>query len=318
MNFRIIEYIDAIGRHGNMTDAAKELFITSSALNQQLLKLERELGIQLFIRAKHKLIPTEAGETCIKGIRKMLSIWEETENELQDISGCYKGMFRIGLPYDHGSEVFSRVWPEFHRTYRGINIQCHQLLVPELIEMVRSGEIDSAFLLGGNTDSLKGINYIPLSSENLLLGLPKNHPYLERTGKSNHNNTPLPAPDLKNFAGDNFALALKKSTMRTELIDPLFQSAGFNPNVMVESSFNAFLERLASEGLCDTIIPQSQVSDYERITWFYLPGSPRFHFGIGYAKTYKLNSAMKHFIALSLKDAKKYLDFPPPDINAMV
>jgi DNA-binding transcriptional LysR family regulator len=29
MNFRIIEYIDAIGRHGNMTEVAKELFITS-------------------------------------------------------------------------------------------------------------------------------------------------------------------------------------------------------------------------------------------------------------------------------------------------
>ncbi|MBQ4401194.1 MAG: LysR family transcriptional regulator, partial [Synergistaceae bacterium] len=57
MNFRIIEYIDAIGRQGTMSGAARELFITSAALNQQLLKLERELGVQLFVRAKHRLIP---------------------------------------------------------------------------------------------------------------------------------------------------------------------------------------------------------------------------------------------------------------------
>ena len=87
MNFRIIEYIDAIGRYGNMSQAARELFITSSALNQQLLKTERELGVQLFVRAKHKLIPTEAGKICLKGIRGMLDIWEETQAELQDISG---------------------------------------------------------------------------------------------------------------------------------------------------------------------------------------------------------------------------------------
>lgn len=310
MNFRIIEYIDAIGKHRNMADAADELFITSSALNQQLLKLERELGIQLFVRAKHKLIPTEAGEICLKGIRGMLGIWEETQSALEDISGCVKGLLRIGLPYDHGSEVFARVWPEFHKKYPGINIQCYQLLVPELLEMLRAGEIDAAFLLGGNPSAWKGIQYIPLSSENLLLGLPSGHPYLKDKPKRI---TPYPAPELPVFSQDKFALSLKHSTMRTEILDPLFQLAGFTPNVMVESGFNSFLEKLAAQGLCDTIIPQSQVKDYENVTWFYLPGSPRFHFGLGYAKSYRLNRAMKHFITLAEGDAKQYLDFPPPD-----
>ena len=310
MNFRIIEYIDAIGRQGTMSGAARELFITSAALNQQLLKLERELGIQLFVRAKHKLIPTEAGEICLRGIRSMLRTWDETQAELQDISGDVKGMFRMGLPYDHGSEVFARVWPGFHARFPGINIQCYQLLVPELLKMVSSGEIDAAFLLGGNPERWKGINYIPLSSENLLLGIPAGHPYLEGREISP---VILPAPDLKNFAGDNFALALKRSTMRTELVDPIFQSAGFSPNVMVESSFNAFLERHTAEGVCNTIIPQSQVSNHEAVAWFYLPGSPRFHFGLGYAKDYKLSSAMRHFIALAESDAKEHLDFPPPE-----
>mgnify|MGYP002853076792 CR=1 FL=1 len=312
MNFRIIEYIDAIGRQGTMSGAARELFITSAALNQQLLKLERELGVQLFVRAKHRLIPTEAGEICLKGIRSMLDIWEETQAELQDVAGNVKGMFKMGLPYDHGSEVFARIWPEFHRKFPGINIQCYQLLVPELLEMTRAGEIDAAFLLGGNPSSWKGIHYIPLSSENLLLGIPAEHPYLEGRKISP---VPLPAPDLKRFSGDNFALALKKSTMRTELIDSIFQAAGFTPNVMVESSFNSFLEQLTAEGVCNTIIPQSQVSNHEDVAWFYLPGSPRFHFGLGYAKDYKLSSAMRHFITLAEIDAKKHLDFPPPKLS---
>ncbi len=309
MNFRVIEYIDAIGRYGNMSDAARELFITSSALNQQLLKTERELGVQLFTRAKHKLIPTEAGEICIRGIREMLSVWEDTQAEIQDVSSCVKGLFKIGLPYDHGSEVFARVWPLFHKEYSGVRIQCYQMLVPELLAMVRSAEIDAAFLLGGKPEEWTGIEYLPLSSENLLLGLPNGHPYLSDKEKST---APLPAPDLAKFKDDSFALCLKRSTMRTQLIDPLFQSAGFSPNVMVESGLNGFLERLAVDGLCSTIIPQSQVSDHENITWFYLPGSPRFHFGIGYAKGFRLNRAMRCFIELAKEDAKNHLDFPPP------
>ncbi|MBQ7215901.1 MAG: LysR family transcriptional regulator [Synergistaceae bacterium] len=314
MNFRIIEYIDAIGRYGNMTQAARELFITSSALNQQLLKTERELGVQLFVRAKHKLIPTEAGKICLKGIRGMLDIWEETQAELQDVSGDIRGMLKIGLPYDHGSEVFARVWPEFHEKYPGIKIQCYQLLVPELLGLIRLGEIDGAFLLGGRPEDWNGIKYIPLSSENLLLGLPKTHSYI--AGKDlqeiGNRSVILPAPDLKEFAGDNFALCLKRSTMRTELIDPIFQEAGFFPNIMVESGLNGFLEKLTGEGLCCTIIPQSQVSDWENVAWLYLPGSPRFHFGIGFAKDYRPGAAMKYFTELAKSDAKRHLDFPPP------
>lgn len=309
MNFRIIEYIDAIGRHGNMSSAARELFITSSALNQQLLKTERELGVQLFVRAKHRLIPTEAGEICLKGIREMLSVWEDTQAEMQDVATFVKGMFKIGLPYDHGSEVFARIWPEFHRRYPGINIQCYQLLVPELLEMVRGGEIDAAFLLGGNPAAWKSIKYVALSSENLLLGLPKDHQYLVGVKRSR---IPLSPPDLRNFANDSFALSLKRSTMRTELLDPIFQASGFRPNVMVESSFNSFLEKLASEGVCNTIIPQSQVKDWENVRWFYLPGSPRFHFGIGFAKDYRIGRAMKDFVGLAKADAKRHLDFPEP------
>ncbi len=314
MNFRIIEYIDAIGRYGNMTQAARELFITSSALNQQLLKTERELGVQLFVRAKHKLIPTEAGKICLKGIRGMLEIWEETQAELQDVSGNIRGMLKIGLPYDHGSEVFARVWPEFHGKYPGIKIQCYQLLVPELLGLIRSGEIDAAFLLGGSPENWNNIQYIPLSSENLLLGLPREHRYL--AGKDLpeivKGHVILPAPDLKEFAGDSFALCLKRSTMRTELIDPIFEEAGYSPNIMVESGLNGFLEKLAGEGMCNTIIPQSQVRDWENVVWLYLPTSPRFHFGIGFAKDYRAGSAMKYFAELAKVDAKRYLDFPAP------
>ena len=91
-----------------------------------------------------------------------------------------------------------------------------------------------------------------------------------------------------------------------------FQEAGYSPNVMVESAFNGFLEKLAGDGLCNTIIPQSQVKDWENVVWMYLPGNPRFHFGIGFAKDYRPGSAMKYFTELAKKDAKKYLDFPPP------
>ena len=51
MDTKQIEYILKIAEENNITKAAEKLFITQSALNQQLLKLEKELGTPLFHRS---------------------------------------------------------------------------------------------------------------------------------------------------------------------------------------------------------------------------------------------------------------------------
>ena len=48
MNLKEIEYILKIAEEKNITHAAEKLFITQSALNQQLLKLEKELAVLFF------------------------------------------------------------------------------------------------------------------------------------------------------------------------------------------------------------------------------------------------------------------------------
>ena len=72
MDLRQIQYIVAIAEENNITRAAEKLYITQSALNQQLLKLEKELGVQLFHRSRTDWHPTEAGEIYLKAAREML------------------------------------------------------------------------------------------------------------------------------------------------------------------------------------------------------------------------------------------------------
>ena len=52
MNLKELEYIVKIADEHSLTRAAERLGITSSALNQQLLRLERELGLPLFFHAR--------------------------------------------------------------------------------------------------------------------------------------------------------------------------------------------------------------------------------------------------------------------------
>lgn len=61
-SFRQLEYILKIAEENNITRAAEKLYISQSALNQKLLKLERELGCQLFSRSRTDWHLTRAGE----------------------------------------------------------------------------------------------------------------------------------------------------------------------------------------------------------------------------------------------------------------
>ena len=309
MDLRILEYVVSIEEYGSMTEAAEKLYITPSALNQQLLKLEKELGTPLFTRSKRRMIPTAAGRAYLEGARRMLSIRQETYAKLQDMTNCQAGTYRVGLTYDHGSGVFSRVYPVFHERYPGIQMRCFQMLVPEMLEQLERNELDIVFLLGACGKVWPGLDVMPLSSENLLLGVPRAHSLAK---DAPFTESPLPAFDLKKLENEPFSLALKKTTMRSQLIDPLFEQAGFSPNVMVESSFNGFLEQLAAQGICCVIIPESQVRDRQNVVWYYLENRPRFCFSVAKAHEYALNGALRYFIDLARDDAQRHLSFPPP------
>lgn len=58
---RLLHYFLAIAREQNITKAAQTLYVTQSTLSKQMMDLEKQLGKQLFIRGKRKLILTEEG-----------------------------------------------------------------------------------------------------------------------------------------------------------------------------------------------------------------------------------------------------------------
>lgn len=55
MNFSNLHYFQAVARHGNLSQAAKELYITQPGLSRYLSRLEDEIGVPLFERRKGRI-----------------------------------------------------------------------------------------------------------------------------------------------------------------------------------------------------------------------------------------------------------------------
>lgn len=85
-----LRYIIAIAEEQNITKAANKLFISQSAMSQQLIKVERELGTALFERVGRVLKLTKAGEIYVNSAKAILNVerafYEEMEAQKKELS----------------------------------------------------------------------------------------------------------------------------------------------------------------------------------------------------------------------------------------
>ena len=79
---RMIEYILTIAEEQSLTRAAERLYITQSALSQQLSKLQKQGLPPLFEYKEGKMLPTDAGKIYLNGARTVMSLKAQCEREL--------------------------------------------------------------------------------------------------------------------------------------------------------------------------------------------------------------------------------------------
>ncbi len=146
INDRLISYLLAIAEEKSITKAAQKLYISQPALSKMLLELEHELGTALFIRERGHLQLSRAGEIYLDGCRKVLSISDSVHKQISDITSGKIGQITVGFTTFTAEAVFPRVILPFEKEYPGIKVFLTEERTPRLIEMVRNGEIDMAFL----------------------------------------------------------------------------------------------------------------------------------------------------------------------------
>ena len=82
MELRVLKYFLAVAREENITKAANLLHITQPTLSRQMMQLEEELGIKLFLRGRHNVLLTEEGMLLRRRAQEIVDLAEKTEKEL--------------------------------------------------------------------------------------------------------------------------------------------------------------------------------------------------------------------------------------------
>ena len=96
LNLDRLRALHAVSAHGSIIAAAETLNVTTSAVSQQLAKLEAETGQTLLERHGRGVRLTDAATTLVSRTHRVLSLLEEAEAELEASDRTVAGQITIG------------------------------------------------------------------------------------------------------------------------------------------------------------------------------------------------------------------------------
>lgn len=144
MELRQLKYFTVIAETGGFTEASRRCYLSQSAISQQIKSLEEELNTTLFVRTPHKVVLTESGQMLLPLARKVLKDVDNCNVLMSDIHGMLCGELTIGLTASLEPYIRKAV-AQFVRKYPKVHLRLCYKTIPELIHMLRSGELDMAF-----------------------------------------------------------------------------------------------------------------------------------------------------------------------------
>jgi LysR family transcriptional activator of glutamate synthase operon len=245
MEIRQLRYLVALAEQRNFTRAAEREHIAQPALSQQILRLEREVGLALVERTTRRVALTEAGELLLVRARRVLAELDAAGAELQALNGLQTGHVLIGAIHTMGPVDLSLALGAYHHAHPGVELTVREESSEELAELLRVDELDLAFLSVTERIESRGIGLHQLLSEELVAIVSHDHRFGGRRRVR-----------MTELAEERF-IAYREGARLRELLISASHEAGFEPQVALESNESQLIRKLVARGLGVAIVPRS-------------------------------------------------------------
>ncbi|EMA6344816.1 LysR family transcriptional regulator [Bacillus cytotoxicus] len=168
------EVLQKVVELGNFTRAAEQLNMTQSAVSHAIASLEKEFGHPLLHRNKQAEIRrTEFANRIFPHIQNVLKSESAIKQEVSMQNKRLTGTLKIGAFTSAAAQILPSMLLQLKQSFPGIKILLFEGTYEEVREWIDNGTVDIGFVLESNVN--KKIQSIPVSKDEIVLGLPKNH-----------------------------------------------------------------------------------------------------------------------------------------------
>jgi DNA-binding transcriptional LysR family regulator len=259
VELRQLEYFVAAAEECHFTRAAKRVHVAQSGLSASIRSLESELGAPLFVRSTRQVELTEAGRALLVEARRALGSVDAARDAVAAVQGLRRGTLSVGSLQCLHVVHLPAVLAAFHDAHPGVEIRLRQGGTADLVEEVRSGRIDVAFV---TRSAAKDVRMSTLATEPLVLACSPDHPMARRSSVA-----------LGELAGESF-VDFNAGWGTRDVVDRTLTAAGVDRRVGVEVNDVHSLLDFVGFGLGVALVPQSFSVKTDLVQFVGLDGGP--------------------------------------------
>jgi DNA-binding transcriptional LysR family regulator len=165
VELRQLTALVTVAEVGSVTKAAKLLHVVQPAVTRQIRLLEEELGVPLFQRTRHGMVPTQAAEVLIMRARRALHELDAARAELRPEPGEVSGIVSVGLLESVLDILAQPLTDAVARRHPGIELRLFTGYSGLLQQWLDTGEVDLSLLY--NLSETPLLSVVPLVREQL-------------------------------------------------------------------------------------------------------------------------------------------------------
>jgi DNA-binding transcriptional LysR family regulator len=263
MNTRQLECFIAVAENLSFTKASEKIFISQTAVTQQIQKLELQLNVKLFERTNRNVKLTTAGATFLHEAKAILEREKDAITKTQLAANGFSGNLRIGWIKGYEMSNFVEYIRNFHSKFPNISLSFSRQNMGVLHSMLENDELDIIFTIHFNIEHYENITFKTIDSFSLYAVLAPFHPFAHKLS--------IKRIDLKN---DPVILAekSKEDTDLNRFIINQYDAAGFIPeNILATDDLETILFMVAV-GMGTAVLPSYAISQFG--SWDHLVTIP--------------------------------------------
>ncbi|MER6086323.1 LysR family transcriptional regulator [Streptomyces sp. NPDC001833] len=183
LNLERLRTLDALARHGSVSGAAEALHVTTSAVSQQMGKLEREVDQQLLAKNGRGIRLTDAGRLLAEHAARILSQVELAQSDLEAHRGQVVGELRLCAFPTAARGLFPGALAALRARHPALRVRSSELEPENGIAGVVRGDLDLAVVLDWYNKPMPlpdGLVKAPLLDDPAEVALPVGHRLADR------------------------------------------------------------------------------------------------------------------------------------------
>ncbi|MGJ5753324.1 transcriptional regulator [Streptomyces puniciscabiei] len=251
MDLLSLRYFQAVARHQHISRAAEQLRVAQPSVSRTIIRLESELGVQLFDRQGRRIRLNEHGAAFLHRVERALAELDDARREMADASGAGPG--RVAVAAETLLQL-AGVLSAFRALRPGASVRLFQAPVDSMRRHLVSGEVDLA--LASQPLAGPDLCLVELVREEVLLAVPLGHPLSGRERVA-----------VAELADEDF-VTTRTGHWQRALLERIFAREGLTPRVVCEGDEAAATPELIGAGLGVGLMPamaRRALGEYGRV-----------------------------------------------------